>query len=126
MAAVIVDRSTGGRMARNSYLNFRSVCFAHGIAALTVARFTEENPEPSYQIRRLLKQEFGWRGLPWCVYLYLVDRSVLFSELVMGSSLSLLRLIDRDFKITVKSLKEEHRKRLDQIDPEKDRVSDWF
>lgn len=126
IAAVLVDKGIGGFRARSSYVRLFNVGFAHGIAAITVAAFTEKNGESSAKLRTLLREEYGWRGIPWRMHLFLTDYSVFYSEITIGTGLFFLRMLNRDFKITVKSLKEDRRKRLAELDSERDRVGDWF
>lgn len=126
MAAAMVDNAIGGNRARSSFVRLGNICFANGIAAIIVASFTEKNGESSEKIRVLLRKEYGLRGLPWRILLYFSDKSALFSEMMIGLGLFVIRMFDPQFTITVKTLKDDHRKRLEEFDREKDRFGDWF
>jgi hypothetical protein len=46
--------------------------------------------------------------------------------MMIGSGLFFLRMFDQNFKISVKSLKLDYQKRLEEFNIDKDRIGDWF
>lgn len=125
-AASVVDKEIGGNKAKSSFVRLGNICFANGVAAIVVASFTDKNGDSSEKLRTVLRRDYGIRGLPWRILLYISDKSPFFSEMMIGSGLFFLRMFDQNFKISVKSLKLDYQKRLEEFNIDKDRIGDWF
>ncbi len=125
-AADIVQRSTGNQSFRKRFLSFRSRGFVAHVKAIFWNAVVDDDRTSLVAIRKLLRDEFGWRGWGWSIALSLDNYPRLLYFLLKITCL--FRRADKG-RLIEPIIEEARRQRKVEIfNKEKSgkRMGDWF
>lgn len=125
-AAAIVQRNTGNQSFRKRFLSFRSRGFVVHVKAILWNALVDGDRTSLVAIRKLLRDEFGWRGWVWSTILLLDNHPRL-----LHFSFKILYLFMRvmgsgSLMTTIEEAKRQRKAEIFNKEKSGKRIGDWF
>lgn len=125
-AAVLVQRHTGSLNLRKSLLSVGGGGFGLHIKAILLSAIVEGNRSSVEEVRLLLKNEFGWRGWLWSIFLKL-DKHPFFLRILLGFAYRLKNMRRASsFDLRIAEARRQREVAISQSRQSGKRFGDWF
>lgn len=125
-AAALVDHAIGGALFRDTFVNHRTPGFITHVKSILYFGLIADHDSSTSELRRLLRSEFGWKGLFWSQVIEFSDHQRLLES---GAQLAYLFRRGKgsaEFARKLQSARSRHNAGITQALQGKQRYGDWF
>lgn len=125
-AATLVDHAIGGTLLRNTFVNHRTPGFITHVKSILYFGLIADHGSSTSELRRLLRSEFGWKGLLWSQVIALSDHQRLLEAGAQAAYLLGRGKGSAEFARKLQSARSRHSAGIAQALQGKQRYGDWF